>query len=228
MQAESSKPHHLPTPPETAISALPVSNDRVASLQATRATNTPKDASGTNLPPPPSDMRHTKRPRLDDHTVVPPAGLTFPYRLDVDLSTYPPAAHAISIPPPPQHPPQQPNGFNLPFPHNAMGLMGMQNPNIMAQAVPPFDLSGRPLSYPQLARGYGTTLENLFGTRSASGPQSHATNMLLDLLSSGGGMNMNGAPQSGFPSFEWPVTSSPPQQPEGMCPLVPLVDPVDG
>ena len=170
-------------------------------------------------------MLFRSRARLEEPSVVPPPGLTFPYRLDVDLSTYPPAAHATSLP---QHiPPHQAAALNLPFSHNAMGLMGIQNPhpNLLAQSIsgppPPFDLSGRSVPFPQLSRGvtgggYNATLEGLFGSRptSTSQSQSQATNMLLDLLSSSagaGGLNLNvtgNQPPPSFPAFEWPVTAN--------------------
>ncbi|KAI0085771.1 hypothetical protein BDY19DRAFT_996449 [Irpex rosettiformis] len=214
MQTEDSpRPSSLPTPPEHPTSTLPVSNDRLTSDRSSRADSIPTLGGGINLPLPiPLNMPPNKRARLEEPSVVPPPGLTFPYRLDVDLSTFPPAAHATSLPHVPSHTSHSSSGLNLPFSHNAMGLMGMQNPNLLSQAVPPFDLSGRSIPYPQLSRGYGATLEGLFGSRPTSGSQSQATSMLLDLLNStGGGFNLNSQPPPSFPAFEWPVTMSPSQ-----------------
>lgn len=224
MQTDIPRQTSLPTPPETRASALPISNDRLTSEQSSRNDSISSLGGGINLPLPlPLNMPPNKRARLEEASVVPPPGLTFPYRLDVDLSTYPPAAHATSLPPhAPSHASHPATDLSLPFPHNAMGLMGMQNSNPFAQSIPPFDLSGRSIPYPQLSRSYNATLENLFGSRPTSGSQSQATNMLLDLLNStGGNLNLNSQPPpTSFPAFEWPVTAptQPQNQSEGASP----------
>lgn len=211
------------------IPILPISNDRPTSTQpAPRGNVLPSLGGGISMPHPiPLNIPPQKRPRLDD-PVAPPPGLSYPYRLDVDLNTYPPTAHATSIPPhshahsraPPPHISQ-----NLPYPHNAMGLnLGMQHPN----AFPPsssFEFPSRSgMSYPMpqpLQRGsYTPSLEGLFGQRPGGpGAQSQTTNMLLDLLSSSSGMtsNNNSHPNqsSSFPSFDWPVTNISSGQSEG-------------
>ena len=83
-------------------SSLPISNDRRSSRPGALglgSLNLSGNMGGMGLPlPVPVPMPPlppNKRPRLDD---LAPQGLAYPYRLDVDLNTYPPTAMASSLP----------------------------------------------------------------------------------------------------------------------------------
>jgi len=225
-RAHPSRTPSLPiATPVNTIPVLPISNDRHPSGPSSQTHSTPALGGGISMPLPISmNMSSHKRSRPDD-PVVPPPELPFPYRLNVDLSTYPPATHATSLAPHgsshshPPHPHIPPHALNLPFPHNAMGLMGMQNPNFPSQYASALEqLAGRIPGYPSMAQpghaGYAASLEGLFGTRAGAGPQSQTTNMLLDLLSSTAGVNVSNSAPPPFPSFDWPVTSSQPHHAE--------------
>ena len=190
------------------VPILPVSNERNSGgLSASRpgnlgmSNNNSNNGSGISMPlslPVPTLGQPQKRQRLDT-PVAPPPGMSFPYRLNVDLSTYPPAAHATSIPPQ-QSPHQQRHPANdLSFfagANSGLGT-GLQNDSFGSTGSTGFEFPStrRTLGYPTpQSASFPSTggMNGMFGAR--PGPQT--TNMLLDLLNSTSGNDVS--------TFEWP------------------------
>ncbi|THG96560.1 hypothetical protein EW026_g5292 [Hermanssonia centrifuga] len=192
-------------------SSLPISNDRHSSNPSRSNSlniNTLNMGAGAmggmglSLPVPLSVpiMPPQKRQRLDELTS---SGLTYPYRLDVDLNTYPPTALASSLP----QTQNQPGSLNGLFQSNGLSL-NMHNGGYLPQ--PGFDFpTRRAVGYSGQngqQNGYNGGNQGMFGSR--PGQQSQSTNMLVDLLHASSGGGGGGNDQSGnFPAFDWPVTS---------------------
>ena len=200
------------------IPILPVSNERHSSSSVSRPGSLNMSGivngnSGISMPlslPIPligqqqQQQQPHKRPRVEGSAVAPPPGITYPYRLDVDLSAFPPTAHATALQSqqsPHQQRSSQGSLGSLPFPHNSIGInMGMQNDGFSSQTPFEFPSSRRSMSYASGQGGGGGagsfgnsgSVSGMFGPR--PGPQT--TNMLMDLL--------NSTAASDVSSFEWP------------------------
>lgn len=194
---------------------LPVSNERHSNANASRpgSLNMAGMVNGNNgismplsLPVPPigqQQLQH-KRQRMDP-SIAPPPGVSYPYRLDVDLSAFPPTTHVSSLnsqQSPQHHRPPSSSLGGLSFSQNAMGMnLGVQNDSYSSQTPFEFPSSRRSMSYasghPGSGGSYGGngsgSMNGMFGTR--PGPQT--TNMLMDLLNSTAANDVSS-------SFEWP------------------------
>lgn len=205
------------------VPILPVSNERHSSTSSaarSASLNMSSLVNGNNISMPLSlpipligqhqqqqQQQHHKRQRVEA-SVAPPPGMTFPYRLDVDLSAFPPTAHATSLQSqhsPHQQRPSQGSLSGLPFPQSGMGInMGMQNDNFSSQTPFEFPSSRRSMSYPSgqssnggsfgSGGGGGGGVSGMFGSR----PGTQTANMLMDLLNSTAGNDAS--------SFEWPAS----------------------
>lgn len=202
----SSSSRHASGSGMNGVPILPISNERQSS-SSSRSLNMSGLVNGNNISMPlsmpiPTISQSHKRQRLDA-PVIPPPGLQYPYRLDVDLSTYPPAAHATSLGSnqSPQHSRNPQGSLSLPFPQSSMGMgMGMQNDSFSSQSPFEFPSSRRSMTYSgqssgSFGGGSGSSggMNGMFGAR--PGPQT--TNMLMDLLNSTAGADVGA-------SFEWP------------------------
>lgn len=211
------------------VPILPVSNERTSGGNSTMGAPRPgslnmstmvnnSTSSGISMPlslPVPMIGQPQKRPRLEP-PVAPPPGMSFPYRLNVDLNTYPPTAHATSLSqqssPQHQRPPQGDlSSFTFPT-SNANAGMGIQSDGFgPTQGAFEFPSTRRSIGgypTPQSASSYsGNSMSSMFGAR--PGPQT--TNMLLDLLSSTSG-------NDGVSPFEWPSSPTQGSQLDGTSP----------
>lgn len=222
---------HASTTSMNGMPILPVSNERHSNTNSSRpgSLNMAGMVNGNNgismplsLPIPPigqQQLQH-KRQRMDT-SIAPPPGVSYPYRLDVDLSAFPPTTHvsSLSSQQSPQHQRPPSNLGGLSFSQNAMGMnLGVQNDSFSSQTPFEFPSSRRSMSYASghsssggSYGGSGTgSMNGMFGSR--PGPQT--TNMLMDLLNSTAASDVSS-------SFEWPGSAPAASQLDGTSALDP-------
>lgn len=212
------------------VPILPVSNERQSSMNISRPPSMNQSSNGISmpLPIPVPNMLPQKRPR-HDNPVVPPPGISYPYRLDVDLSTFPPAAHATSLQSQQQQQQhhqqqqyaqrqQQQQNLNLPFPQSLGLSLGADSLGQQQQSPFEFPSSRRQLgslsstpSYQGGGGGGGGGVNNGLGGVFGRGTGPQTANMLMDLLSTSASNDNS--------SFEWPGTTSSPQSLDGTSSL---------